>query len=468
MTGLNVNNSSILKNIIRDTFLFFISGILIISGSMLSSSVRAFGQDTTGAHRETIVLTDSAYAVDSVQISGNEHTQEMVILREMSLKPGSRITSEALQYDQTRIYSIGLFTQVELSVLPTSQEKANIHVEVRERWYILPFPVFGIKEGDWHKAYYGLGLIHNNFRGRNEKVYLVGVVGYDPWGAIAYRNPFLDSGGTYYYDGRLSYNRIRNKSTHVLVNPGDQFDELHFTFSNSIGKRFDNYNTAWLFAEYDLVDISSYIHKTTISSDGIDRFFVFGTGYSYDTRDLAEFPGSGTLARAAIMKYGFPGKELDNVRYSLDVREFVPLVDGLVSASRFSTNLMAGSASPSYNHVYTGYDYRIRGHYSEVTEGENMLGVSTEIRYMILSPRYFKAAYLPAQFGVWRFAVTLAVFGDAGMVWYRGQPVGLDSFVKGYGAGIDFLLPYSFVLRTEYALNETRRGQFIIDLGAAF
>jgi outer membrane protein assembly factor BamA len=468
MTKMDFMRSSIPNGSERDTFLFSVLGIWVAVGLLFLFAEIDFAQDTTGVQRGSVLNPDSTLMVDSVLISGNEHTKDMVILREMSLKPGSRITPEAVQYDQARIYSVGLFTQVELTVLPKSQDKANVLVQVNERWYLIPFPVFGIKEADWHKAYYGLGLLHNNFRGRNEKVYLVGVVGYDPWGSIAYRNPFLDSNGTYYYDGRLSYNRVRNKSLNVLVNPYDQFDELHFAFSNSIGKRFDNYNTAWIFAEFDMVDISKYIHNTTISSNGIDRFFVFGTGYSYDTRDLAEFPGSGTLARASVTKYGFPGKELDNVRYGLDFREYLPVVDGLVSASRVATNLMAGSASPSYNHLYTGYDYRIRGHYSEVIEGENMLGFSTELRYMILSPRYYKTKLLPSQFGVWRFAVALAVFGDAGMVWFRHQPVALNQFVKGYGAGIDFLLPYSFVLRTEYALNEVRRGQFIVDLGAAF
>jgi outer membrane protein assembly factor BamA len=460
--------SSIPDRTVQDTFLFSVRDLFIVAGLLFFVSVCSFAQDTTEVHQETVLIPDSTLEIDSVLISGNEHTQEMVILREMSLKPGIRITSEALQYDQARIYSVGLFTQVELTVLPKSQEKANILVHVNERWYLVPFPVFGIKEGDWHKAYFGLGLVHNNFRGRNEKVYLVGVAGYDPWGAIAYRNPFLDSSGAYYYDGRLSYNRVRNKSTAVLVNPADQFDEIHFTFSNSIGKRWDNYNTGWIFAEYDMVDISGYDHNTTISSSGIDRFFVFGAGYSYDTRDLAEFPGSGAFARASVTKYGFPGKELDNVRYGLDVREYLPVVDGLVSASRATTNLMAGSISPSYNHVYTGYDYRIRGHYSEVIEGEDMLGVSTELRLTILSPRYYKTNRLPSQFGVWRFAVAFAVFGDAGMVWFRHTPVALNRFVKGYGAGIDFLLPYSFVLRMEYALNEVRHGQFIFDLGAAF
>ena len=59
-------------------------------------------------------------------------------------------------------------------------------------------------------------------------------------------------------------------------------------------------------------------------------------------------------------------------------------------------------------------------------------------------------------------------YGDAGMVWFRGTPVALDRLAKGYGVGINYLLPYGLVLRTEYAFNEVRRGQFIIDVGASF
>ena len=97
-----------------------------------------------------------------------------------------------------------------------------------------------------------------------------------------------------------------------------------------------------------------------------------------------------------------------------------------------------------------------------------MLGFSTELHYTLLSPVYFRVHALPSEFSVWRFGITAALFGDAGTVWFRGTPVALDRFVKGYGAGIDFLLPYSAVLRLEYALNEVRRGEFILDFGASF
>jgi opacity protein-like surface antigen len=71
---------------------------------------------------------------------------------------------------------------------------------------------------------------------------------------------------------------------------------------------------------------------------------------------------------------------------------------------------------------------------------------------------------MPSQFSVWRFGISLALFTDTGTTWFRGDKLTPESFATGYGAGIHFLLPYSVVLRTEYAWNELGHGQFIIDI----
>ena len=65
-------------------------------------------------------------------------------------------------------------------------------------------------------------------------------------------------------------------------------------------------------------------------------------------------------------------------------------------------------------------------------------------------------------------AIAAAVFADVGTIRFRGTPLALNDVLKGYGAGLHFLLPYSFVLRAEYALNEVRDGEFILDLGSWF
>ena len=385
----------------------------------------------------------------------------------MSLHSGSILTQENVQYDQQRIASIGLFNRVRLDVIPTGPAKANLLVQVVERWYLIPYPIFGIKEGKWRKAFFGAGLVHTNFLGRNEKLYFAGALGYDPFGSLAFRNPFVDDAGTIFLEFRLSYGKVRNRSNRILLNPADVFDEKHFSISTTIGKRFDNYFTAWVGAEYRMITIDDYIPTPTISPSGTDRYPVLTTGLAYDTRDLFEYPSAGTLVRLTASKYGIPGNDLDYERYSIDLRRFIPIVERWTLAGRFFTSLLSGGISPSYDHSYLGYDYHIRGHYTEVIEGENVFGATAELHYTLLPPVYFRSSFLPSQFGVMKFGMTLALFADMGSAWFRGDTFNSLYIPKGYGVGIHFQLPYSAILRTEYAWDENGRGQFIVDVGSA-
>ena len=92
-----------------------------------------------------------------------------------------------------------------------------------------------------------------------------------------------------------------------------------------------------------------------------------------------------------------------------------------------------------------------------------------ELRYALLEAKTirFSAIPLPDEFSVWRFGVSLALFTDTGLAWFRGDKVHFDSFASGYGGGVHFLLPYGVILRTEYAWNDHRIGQFIIDFRGA-
>ncbi|MBI5475296.1 MAG: BamA/TamA family outer membrane protein [Ignavibacteriales bacterium] len=433
----------------------------------LCSSGVVFGQTSPDRQDKLPAIPDSIFVVDSIFIFGNSHTKSFVILREMSLQSGSIITKDLIIYDQNRIYSLGLFNRVEIGVQPTTDGKASLMVEVDERWYVFPFPMFGIKDRDWKKLYYGAGLLHSNFRGRNEKLYGVFVFGYDPSGEIWYRNPFLSADGSYNLDAKIAYSKNNNKSVSALQT-GNNFKEEHIYATLGLGKRFGLYHQLWLTTGYENVKVSEYQPSRTISTNGEDDFPFLGLSYTYDTRDLVEYPSKGSFVRLATTKYGIPGNKIDVVRYATDIRQFVPLDSKFVFSARLFTNNVAAGPTPSYNRVFFGYTERIRGHFKEIIEGENLFGFSSELHYKFFEPVFIRMDFLPQQFSVLKFGINAALFADAGTVWFRNEQFALDRFIKGYGFGLHFLLPYSIVLRTDYAWNESRRGEFILDLGSSF
>jgi outer membrane protein assembly factor BamA len=415
---------------------------------------------------DSSAASDTSRTVESVLITGNTRTKEFVILREMSLRSGGRVTHSLLDYDKNRIYSLGLFNRVEIYVIPKDSSGADLLVDVSERWYLFPYPIFGIKDRDWGKAFYGVGLLHNNFRGRNEKLFASLVLGFDPSLALWYRNSFLDETGTYFLEGRLALSRVRNRSVEAKRLLGD-FDEKHVGVGGTLGRRYGISHTVWLGLGYEVVNIPDNRLSQTVSPDGVDQFPVATLGYTFDSRDLREYASAGEFLRLSATKIGWPSNGLDLVRYAADARHFQPLPLGTTLGVRLFADIAAGSRTPTYNRVYFGYGERIRGHFKEVMEGENQFGAVAEFRVPVLAPRYFSVGFLPREFGVWRFGVSAALFADAGTVWFRSQSFALNALAKGYGAGIHFLLPYSVVLRTEYAWNESRRGEFIIDVGTS-
>ncbi len=413
-----------------------------------------------------IVMHSPEPIVREIIISGNKKTKDYIITKEMSLRIGDTVTREALEYDKNRIFSLRLFNRVDIETVPIDSTGVLLHVDVDERWYIFPIPILGIKDRDWSKVYYGLGILHDNFLGENQKLYGAFALGYDPFGEVTYRNPRFDSDGNVFFTGHLAIARVKNKSLQTQL-PGQEFDELQYIAECQIGRRFGITSAVWCQLSYATVNVSIPGEGRTISSDGIDRYFTLQFGGVYDTRDLKEYPRMGTYVEAFIIKKGL-GSIIDYWRMSTDVRRFIPVGSFATLGLRGFTNIASGGAVPLYDHKYFGYEERIRGHFKNIMEGESILGATAEFHVPILNPIFFKVPNVPIpQFATWRFGIVAAVFADAGQVWYRGSSVALPRFTRGYGGGIHLLLPYSIVLRTEMGFNEHGKSQFIFDLGAA-
>lgn len=423
----------------------------------LPQSARAQLEDSTVSRGSTLGV------IDTIVVGGNKKTQAYVILNEMTLKPGSVATSSAIEFDRNRIYSLGLFTHVDI-FYDSLEGQRFLYVEVSERWHIIPLPIFGFRDGDPKKPYYGGGVLHNNFRGRNQKLLASAVFGYNPSLSLWFQDPLIDRENSLYFSASVSASRIRNKSARESSLSGD-FDERHYDANVTLGKRFTLYENAGFNVGYRIISIDEYRPGRTASPTGKDMFLYGSIQYVSDTRDLREYASMGHFLALSITRNGFGESDVSFTRFGADYRRYLPLPLDLTFAGRIHGTVVSGGTVPTYSRVYFGYGERIRGYYSDVFEGENMLGTTLELRFPILKPRtiYFTAVSLPSEFSVWRFGISLAIFGDAGRVWFRDDGLTLNSFYSGYGGGIYFLLPYSMIVRTEYAYNEYFKGQFILN-----
>lgn len=404
--------------------------------------------------------------IGSIIVLGNRQTKEEIILREMTLTIGDTVSEGAIEYCKNRIYSLGLFNKVDIRYLP--MDTTTLFVTVDERWFIYPVPMIGIVDRDFSKWFYGLGVKHENLTGRNEKLFAGFVLGYNPWITVDYSDPWILGDLQMFSSTTLSYSHVENKST-ISRAGGENFHERHYGVAQTIGKRYDQYRRTWFSTGFRYVEVSEKKNGRTASEDGIDRYLFVGIGMSHDTRDLAEYPTSGILGRASVTRFGFGEGELDYTSYNLDVRKYTLLPMNISIAVRGFVRLSVGSNVPNYQHNFYGFGDRLRGHFEEEVEGDHIFGSTAEVRIPIVQSWYVHMPQIPIpQFATWRFGLYAALFADAGRVWNRGEVFTWNNMPSSIGAGIHLLLPYSAVLRFEYAWNELGRGEFIFDLGSSF
>ncbi|MEK6755753.1 MAG: BamA/TamA family outer membrane protein [Bacteroidota bacterium] len=413
---------------------------------------------------EARTLADSGLVVAKIVVIGNEITKDHVILREMSLKVGGPLTATSIEFDQKRVYSLQLFNSVEIDYTAEG-DQTTVFVRVSERWYIFPIPILGFKYRDTKKFFYGLGVIHQNFRGRNEKILGSFALGFDRWISLAYQNPKLTADDDIFIGGRVSYSHVQNQN----VSQG-LYNQRVFGANTTLGKRFGLYTTVLGVLGYDHWDISDPQEGRTASHAGIDEFLSLGLRYTLDTRDVREYPTAGYVTLFSATKLGFGDSEVDLFRYRVDLRGYQPLGNDVALCGRMFGSFLSGGVVPAYLHAYFGYDERLRGYFNTVFEGEDIVGSSLELRVPILKPRYLRVStpLLPPEFSLWRYGLYAGFFADAGKVWYRTESFNQMPWRSGYGAGLHFLLPYSIVVRTEYALNNLGRWDFVLDLEASF
>ena len=74
------------------------------------------------------------FVVDKVMVGGTEHTRDFVVQRELEVHPGDPLSQQDLLNTQTRLYDLGIFSQVDTAVQNPegSDPQKNVLVQVRE------------------------------------------------------------------------------------------------------------------------------------------------------------------------------------------------------------------------------------------------------------------------------------------------------------------------------------------------
>lgn len=408
--------------------------------------------------------------VDSIIITGNDITVNDVILRELTFSAGDEVDSVILAYNMERIYSLRIFNQVGYTLFQKNSI-IFLNIIVEESWYIWPVPFAYRHDNDWEKISYGIDFRVFNFRGRNEVIWSRLGFGYDPEVSLLYSLPYLLRNENISMQFMLQYVTKSNRSLIAEALRGETFDQEWFVFEIILDKRLDLFNKISLQLAYQYVETPFFLKGINASKTKIDRFPSAALSYTFDSRDLYQFPREGYFFNTAFKQNGIFNDEINYQILQTDFRHYRRIIGDLHIKGRLKLReTFGGDAVPFYDYSYLGLGDRVRGHYFEQSEGHGLFFGSVELYHPIIKeiPIKFDLPLVPNRMTSFRFGIHTHLFFDTGFTKNRSEPYSLDKFFSGFGWGITFLTLPGGSMRFDLAFDEDYNTQFIIDTSVSF
>ncbi len=418
--------------------------------------------------------------VGRIVLAGNETTKDEVILREMRTKEGKPLNVEVLERDLQNIYNTGLFTKIDVTPVPLSNDSINLIITVEESFYLIPVPQGGIKEGDLDKIWAGLKVRWRNFRGMNETLGLSFGIFYEPFVNASYSNPWMGS-DKYFLSTSIGYAQRYIHDIYYLP-PGTivdkdtvpKYSSESFDVSGTFGRYINPNLSVSSTVGYSLFHAEKFIEGRTLTPDGQDTYLSVRVSSNLDTRDLFSYPSNGALGSLELTKYGF-GNHINFNRFSIDARKYIPIIpfDGytIIFASRVVNSISWGGNIPPYLKEQFGYGETIRGWSGTVFEGDSKLGGFAEFRFPIIKPNYIEGKDIPLIKKIsllknlsYKYGLYFTTFYDVGGVWDKKDNFFNTQFRSGYGVGLNAILPFNFVGRMDLCFSKRVRDEYYIEL----
>ncbi|WP_276132671.1 POTRA domain-containing protein [Polluticoccus soli] len=454
-----------------------------------------FACAVSGQENRFVSIPDSVNAVPgksyhlrSIFITGNKHTRDRVIHREMSVKEGALIPSDSLNLvldlNQKRIFNLSIFTEATIAVLKVDDSTIDWHIKVTEQWYIIPEISFQLadrnfnvwwkeQERDIRRANIGVTLKHRNFRGNLEQLSATAQIGYTQKFGLEYFKPYVDRRQQHGLGASFFFSK--NEEMFFTTN----LNKLQFvkTPRNYVISRFEaaavyvyrpGYATRHLielrYRDYRVDDTVIKLNPEYYDN-GSSELNSMELSYRFDLNkvDNWNYPLVGLkLVGNFISRVGFKGIGFQNTAY-VEAAKFYHLGHKWYSSNIVRARVMAPQRQPYAFRSALGVepDY-VRGYEYYVVDGSQFGVLRNSLKYELLntSIRSIPFKYLP----VLPIRLYPKIFADVGYVVnkFPGNSFLNNRLLYAAGFGLDIISAYDFKLRLEYTWNHLgEKGLFL-------
>jgi outer membrane protein insertion porin family len=424
-------------------------------------------------------LNKDGEAVDENGEPIKGRTKEYIITRELGLEPGGVFNRSLVERDLQRVFGLGIFEDVQLSLNPgTDPRKVVVVVNVIEK------NTGSIAAGAGVSSASGLfGTVsyqEQNMFGRNQKfgaevqigerALLYDISFTDPWIAstqnLSYTvNAFRRRSISLIFDGGENEVTLENGDRPRLLRLGGGvsfFRPLARNWRGSLGLQYQRISVRD--GDGDITPRDELGNLLSFNEDGQDDLVTFDLGAVYDGRNSAQQPTRGSVLRLSSeqsIPVGSGSIFLNRLRGSVSHYVPVNLIRFSQGPQTFAVNFQAGTVIgdlPPYEAFSLGGSSTVRGYgEGELGTGRSYVQATAEYRFPVYS-----------LIGGALFFDVGSDLGTGGEV--DGDPAGVrgkpgEGF--GYGLGIRVQSPLG-AIRVDYGFNDEGDSRFHFGIGEKF
>ncbi len=441
--------------------------------------------------------------IDQIILEGNKRTKDYVVLRELEFAIGDRISStdaEALWHEnEKRILSTGLFTYVEMEVVPSDDAgSVNIFITLQENWFIYPNFIFELADRNfnvwWNEQAKSLDRVNLggrinwiNVSGHRDQLKLITQFGYTRKYDLQYRFPYLNRAKTlgigaavvYTENREIGFETIGNK-TEFYSGEDDRVVLQRFRASSWLTYRPKLYGNHLFKLEYHRNSIDDFVAQELnpeyfLNGESALRFFHVEYDFNFDRRRYVFYPEGGYQFGINVKKEGLGiFNEYDNFNIELRGEYYFNIKDRFIIANlaKVKTNLNRSQIGFANN---TGLGYNgnvISGYELFVVDGTDFLLTKSSVRWKMIDNLVNLDKVMPLrQFKKMNFKAYLSFNMDTGYVnepTYRETNFLNNRFLVGYGPGLDLILFNTHLFSFEYSFNHLGQSALFISNSVSF
>jgi len=438
-------------------------------------------------------LAHSQINVSNIVLKGNTKTQNDILIRELSFKKNINYTLDDLdkriEESKKNLINLKLFNFVNINK-SENKDATEITIEVIEKWYIWPYPVFEISErnfntwwkefsannySDFSRLNYGISFNWENFRGRNELLKLKIRKGFKEHYLLAYEIPYFNKNKTIEINTNLQF--FRRKKTHFLTEynklnylEGDTFNSIDYDLNTEIiyrNNHHQKHKLKFTYLQSRITDSIATLNPNYLGNKlSSTSIYTLSYIFEYENRDYIAYPLDGYALNFGVKKYLSSTTNAKHFEFATKVENYITPYKRFYIGSSFKAKYSTEGNQPYFIQKALGYSDYVRGYEYYVLDGESYWLSKTALKYALIEKTNFDIPYVKMkQFNKSHYSLYLGIFSDLGYVrnnQNKEQNSMNNSLIWGKGIALDYVTYYDKLLRIEYSINTLgEKGVFL-------